>query len=96
MKLSFLRKKWFKIPYTILLYGFAAYGFILTATYFAVKFNWTPAVGGSVYKIKDTDYTFGSVAYEFFYSGELADVFPYKKKSFDEPRTIIKRVEPGE
>jgi hypothetical protein len=50
-----------------------------------------PAVGGSVYKIKDTDYTFGSVAYEFYYSGELADVFPYKKKSFDEPRTIIKR-----
>lgn len=50
-----------------------------------------PAVGGSVYKIKDTDYTFGSVAYEFFYSGELADVFPYKKLSFDEPRTVIKR-----
>lgn len=42
-----------------------------------------PAVGGSVYKIHDTEYTFGSVAYEFFYSGELADVFPYKKKSFD-------------
>jgi hypothetical protein len=42
-----------------------------------------PAVGGSVYKIHDTEYTFGAVAYEFFYSGELADVFPYKKKSFD-------------
>ena len=55
-----------------------------------------PAVGGSVYKIKDTDYTFGSVAYEFFYSGELADVFPYKKKSFEEPRTVIKRAVPEE
>lgn len=42
-----------------------------------------PAVGGSVYKIKNIDYTFGSVAYEFYYSGELADVFPFKKKSFD-------------
>ena len=42
-----------------------------------------PAVGGSVYKIHDVDYTFGSVAYEFYYSGELANIFPFKKKSFD-------------
>lgn len=42
-----------------------------------------PAVGGSVYKIHNVDYTFGSVAYEFFYSGEMSDVFPYKTKSFD-------------
>lgn len=42
-----------------------------------------PAVGGSVYKIHNVDYTFGSVAYEFFYSGEMSDIFPYKAKSFD-------------
>jgi hypothetical protein len=42
-----------------------------------------PSAGGSIYKIRDTDYTFGSVAYEFYYSGELANVFPYKKRSFD-------------
>jgi hypothetical protein len=53
-----------------------------------------PAVGGSVYQIKDKAYTFGSVAYEFFYSGELADVFPFKKKCFDEPKVVIKRVVP--
>lgn len=42
-----------------------------------------PAVGGATYDIKGTDYTFGSVAFEFYYSGELADIFPYKKKRFD-------------
>lgn len=38
--------KWFKIPYTILLYGFAAYGFFLVATYAAIKFQWTKTDGG--------------------------------------------------
>lgn len=42
-----------------------------------------PEVGGSVFKIKDTEYTFGSVAYEFYFSGEMADLFPYKPKRFD-------------
>lgn len=42
-----------------------------------------PAVGGATYDIKGTDYTFGAVAFEFYYSGELADIFPYKKKRFD-------------
>lgn len=56
-----------------------------------------PAVGGSVYKIHDTEYTFGAVAYEFFYSGEMADLFPYKSKSFDYepivPQVIKKKEE---
>lgn len=47
-----------------------------------------PAVGGSVYKIKEKEYTFGAVAFEFYYSGELSDIFPYKQKSFDEPQFI--------
>jgi hypothetical protein len=42
-----------------------------------------PAVGGATYDIKGTDYTFGAVAFEFYYSGELANIFPYKKKRFD-------------
>ena len=42
-----------------------------------------PSVGGSTFKIHDTDYTFGAVAFEFYYSGELAEVFPYEKKRFD-------------
>lgn len=42
-----------------------------------------PSVGGSNYMIHDKEYTFGSVAYEFYYSGELADIFPYESKRFD-------------
>jgi hypothetical protein len=41
-----------------------------------------PSVGGSNFKIRDQEYTFGSVAYEFYYSGEMSDVFPYKKVKF--------------
>lgn len=55
-----------------------------------------PQVGGSVYKIHDTEYTFGAVAYEFFFSGELADVFPYKKKSFDYEPLVIQVIEEKE
>ncbi len=42
-----------------------------------------PAVGGSVYKIRDVEYTFGAVAYEFYYSGELSNLFPYERSRFD-------------
>lgn len=42
-----------------------------------------PGVGGSVFNVRETEYTFGSVAYEFYYSGEMADIFPYEKKHFD-------------
>lgn len=41
-----------------------------------------PSVGGSNFKIRDQEYTFGSVAYEFYYSGEMADLFPYQKEKF--------------
>ena len=37
----------------------------------------TPEVGGSTITINDRDYTFGGLAYEFYYSGELSDVFPF-------------------
>jgi hypothetical protein len=36
-----------------------------------------PAVGGSKFMIRDKEYTFGGVAYDFYYSGELLDEFPY-------------------
>jgi hypothetical protein len=41
-----------------------------------------PSVGGSNFKIREQEYTFGSVAYEFYYSGEMSDIFPYKKEKF--------------
>lgn len=42
-----------------------------------------PQVGGSTIKIDEKPYSFGSIAYEFYYSGELFDLFPFKPKKFD-------------
>jgi hypothetical protein len=39
-----------------------------------------PKVGGSSIKIRDREYSFGSLAYEFYYSGELLEDFPYEIK----------------
>ncbi len=52
-----------------------------------------PVVGGSGINIKGKLYSFGAVAYEFYYSGELYDLFPYKNAKFDftdEPGTSNK------
>ncbi|MBK5215318.1 MAG: hypothetical protein JJE53_00710 [Candidatus Pacebacteria bacterium] len=35
-----------------------------------------PETGGSVININNVDYTFGDIAYEFYYSGELSDIYP--------------------
>lgn len=50
-----------------------------------------PEVGGSVFKIREQEYTFGAVAYEFYFSGELVDLFPYKIKHFDWDEKEVKR-----
>lgn len=42
-----------------------------------------PKVGGSTIQIYDKPYSFGAIAYQFYYSGELYDLFPFKKKKFD-------------
>lgn len=42
-----------------------------------------PVVGGSGINIKGKRYSFGAVAYEFYYSGELYELFPYKNAKFD-------------
>lgn len=50
-----------------------------------------PSVGGSRININGTVYTFGSLAYEFYYSGEIADAFPYQsacKNNIEPPDTL--------
>ena len=39
--------------------------------------NADPKVGGSEIDVGDAKYSFGSLAYEFYYSGELLDQFPF-------------------
>lgn len=41
------------------------------------KPNADPKVGGSSISVGDASYSFGSLGYEFYYSGELLDAFPY-------------------
>jgi hypothetical protein len=42
-----------------------------------------PKVGGSTIKIYEKPYSFGAISYQFYYSGELFDAFPFKPKKFD-------------
>ncbi len=42
-----------------------------------------PQVGGSGIMIYDKEHSFGSISYEFYYSGELFELFPFKPKRFD-------------
>lgn len=41
-----------------------------------------PKVGGSTIMVKDKPYTFGLIGYQFYYSGELNDLFPIHSKKF--------------
>jgi hypothetical protein len=55
----------------------------IIATLFNIGFGHSrpsanPKVGGSTLTIAGTKYTFGALAYEWYYSGALASVFPYQ------------------
>ena len=41
-----------------------------------------PKAGGSHIEVGDRIYTFGGIGYDFYYSGEMADVFPFQKERF--------------
>ena len=42
-----------------------------------------PLVGGAEIVVGEKPYTFGAIAFQFYYSGELSDIFPYYRKKFD-------------
>ena len=41
-----------------------------------------PSVGGSNFIVGNKDYTFGGLCYEFYYSGELQELFPLTGEGF--------------
>jgi hypothetical protein len=41
-----------------------------------------PSVGGSTVVINEKNYTFGALAYEFYYSGEMLELFPFKPNNW--------------
>ena len=50
-----------------------------------------PEVGGAVFNVREKQYTFGAIAYEFYYSGELLREFPYsvRNRAYDQPRYTL-------
>lgn len=42
-----------------------------------------PVVGGATVMIHQKPYSFGAIAFEYYYSGELFDLFPFKRAKFD-------------
>ncbi len=69
--------QWEKAGYSI------SYRPEVVATLFNIGFNNShpkkdPAVGGSTIHINGEKYFFGSLAYEFYYSGDLIEEFPFK------------------
>jgi len=60
----------------------------ILATLFNIGFEGSvpkanPLVGGSTLMIHDKPYSFGSIAFEYYYSGEQFDLFPFKRLKFD-------------
>lgn len=51
-----------------------------------------PSVGGSTFKVGDKEYTFGGLCYEFYYSGELMDLFPLTSKPFIPTRELERTI----
>ena len=41
-----------------------------------------PVPGGSRITVGDSEYTFGAIGFDFYYSGELAAAFPYRRHRF--------------
>ncbi|MFZ4632367.1 MAG: hypothetical protein ACOYL8_04185 [Patescibacteria group bacterium] len=71
-----LESQWKKAGYSL------AYRPEIIATLFNIGFDNSkpkedPMVGGSTIEIEGEKYFFGSLAYEFYYSGELVDEFPF-------------------
>jgi hypothetical protein len=78
-----IREQWKREGYDI------SYRPEILATLFNVGFGWSkpkpnPVVGGSHIVIGEKTYTFGGIGYEFYYSGELTEEFPYSKVKWTE------------
>ncbi len=50
----------------------------------ASKPSANPQCGGSHITVGDKIYTFGAIGFDFYYSGELAEEFPYEEKRFQD------------
>jgi hypothetical protein len=59
-----------------------------------------PAPGGATIEVRDREYTFGGLGFDFYYSGEMGDLFPFWQRRFvnaNRPLTIedVQRIQDG-
>ncbi|MCO5259777.1 MAG: hypothetical protein M9916_06505 [Crocinitomicaceae bacterium] len=83
---------WEKSGYT-LAYRPEILGTLFNLGYQKSKPGPNPQVGGSNFNVGDNEYTFGGLCFEFYYSGELQDLFPLTSHPFipteELERTIV-------
>ena len=48
-----------------------------------------PVAGGSHINVGDRDYTFGAIGFDFYYSGELAECFPFHRQRFKNAERVL-------
>ena len=48
-----------------------------------------PVAGGSHINVGDRSYTFGAIGFDFYYSGELADAFPFQRQHFKQAERAL-------
>lgn len=53
-----------------------------------------PHVGGADLTIGGRSYTFGSLAFEFYYSGDLSDSYPFAPKAQEAAPTLVANLQP--
>ena len=73
--LAEMMKQWRTAGYEIM-YRPEIVGTLFNVGFPQSKPNPNPKVGGSEINVGEGKYSFGSLAYEFYYSGELAEEFP--------------------
>ena len=71
-----MMEQWKRAGYDVQ-YRMEVLGTLYNVGFAQSKPNPNPKVGGSAINVGDGKYSFGSLAYEFYYSGELSDEFPY-------------------
>ncbi len=75
------QSQWEKQGFT-LAYRPEILGTLFNLGYHKSKPNANPQVGGSEFKVGEKNYTFGGLCYEFYYSGELQELFPLTSRPF--------------
>lgn len=73
--------QWERFGYT-LAYRPEIIGTLYNLGYEKSKPKKNPLVGGSTFNVGDKEYTFGGLCFEFYYSGELQDLFPLTSEPF--------------